>query len=409
MSSITNCPAHSGEESLRRRLTNSSNRKVHTPGTKGRVSGEGAPVGGENPPWGGSNTDSRFQGPRRIRVLNVKPGEVGGGGGSTWSPFLLFQGAKRRLEETKSESGGFSSMGALENGANASAARANQSACAQLVVPHEVFLSLGCVSLVENVLVVWAIARNRNLHSPMFYFICCLAVSDMLVSASNALETLVMLLSERALLAFRPRLVQHLDDAVDTVICGALLSSLSFLCAIAADRYVTVFHALRYHSIVTAQRAAAAIAAIWTASAASSVLFVLHHTAAAVVACLVAFFCVTLALTAALYLRMFVLAARVRSRRVAEPRERRRRAKGAVTVIVLLGAFVACWGPFFLHLVLMLACPEVPRCGCFFAHFHLFLVLILLNSVIDPLIYAFRSRELRRTIRELVLPRACSR
>nr|QGN18572.1 truncated melanocortin 1-receptor [Bos taurus]CAC82809.1 melanocyte stimulating hormone receptor [Bos taurus] len=68
--------------------------------------------------------------------------------------------------------------------------------CLEVSIPDGLFLSLGLVSLVENVLVVAAIAKNRNLHSPMYYFICCLAVSDLLVSVSNVLETAVMLLLE---------------------------------------------------------------------------------------------------------------------------------------------------------------------------------------------------------------------
>ncbi|CAK6954920.1 melanocyte-stimulating hormone receptor [Scomber scombrus] len=81
--------------------------------------------------------------------------------------------------------------------------------------------------------------------------------------------------------------------------------------------------------------------------------------------------------------------------------------KGAITLTILLGVFILCWGPFFLHLILILTCPTSPFCNCFFRNFNLFLILIICNSLIDPLIYAYRSQELRKTLQELVLCSWC--
>ncbi|XP_016334059.1 melanocortin receptor 5-like, partial [Sinocyclocheilus anshuiensis] len=67
-------------------------------------------------------------------------------------------------------------------------------ACEQLNIATEVFLILGIVSLLENILVICAIVKNKNLHSPMYFFVCSLAVADMLVSVSNAWETIVIYL-----------------------------------------------------------------------------------------------------------------------------------------------------------------------------------------------------------------------
>ncbi|XP_030579199.1 melanocyte-stimulating hormone receptor [Archocentrus centrarchus] len=296
-----------------------------------------------------------------------------------------------------------------ENDTNSTAGERNWLNCVQIRIPQELFLALGLISLVENILVILAIIKNRNLHSPMYYFICCLAVSDMLVSVSNVAETIFMLLNDHGLLDVHPGMLRHLDNVIDVMICSSVVSSLSFLCTIAADRYITIFYALRYHSIMTTHRAIIIIVVVWLASITSSILFIVYHTDNAVIVCLVTFFCTTLVFNAVLYLHMFVLA-HVHSRRIVAFHKNRRQStsmKGAITLTILLGVFILCWGPFFLHLILILACPTSSFCNCFFRNFNLFLILIICNSLIDPLIYAYRSQELRKTLQEMILCSFC--
>ncbi|XP_008945683.1 PREDICTED: melanocyte-stimulating hormone receptor, partial [Merops nubicus] len=266
---------------------------------------------------------------------------------------------------------------------------------------------LGLVSLVENLLVVAAILKNRNLHSPTYYFICCLAVSDMLVSISNLAETFFLLLLEHGVLVVRASVVRHMDNVIDLLICGSVVSSLSFLGVIAVDRYITIFYALRYHSIMTLQRAVVTMVSVWLASTVASTVFVTYYRSNAILLCLISFFLFMLVLMLVLYIHMFALA-RHHLRSISSQQKqptvyRSSSLKGAVTLTILLGVFFICWGPFFFHLILIVTCPTNPFCTCFFSYFNLFHILIICNSVIDPLIYAFRSRELRRTLREVML------
>nr|AAP03586.1 melanocortin 1 receptor [Chaetodipus intermedius] len=280
--------------------------------------------------------------------------------------------------------------------------------CLHVSIPDGLFLSLGLVSLVENVLVVISIAKNQNLHSPMYYFICCLALSDLLVSVSIVLETTLILVLEAGALATRVTVVQQLDNVIDVLICGSMVSSLCFLGAIAVDRYISIFYALRYHSIVTLPRTRWAIVAIWVASISSSTLFVAYYNHTAVLLCLVTFFLATLALMVVLYVHMLARAHQ-HAQAIAQLHKRQHlvhqgfRLKGAATLTILLGIFFLCWGPFFLYLTLIVLCPKHPTCGCFFKNLNLFLALIIFNSIVDPLIYAFRSQELRMTLKEVLL------
>ncbi|MEE6499777.1 hypothetical protein FKM82_003581 [Ascaphus truei] len=291
-------------------------------------------------------------------------------------------------------------------------AQPNQTAVAFQVmpIPDEIFLTLCVFSLLENIMVIVAILKNRNLHSPMYYFICCLAVADMLVGISHLGETLFMLLIKQGLLKVGPKVVKQMDNVFDMMICSSLVSSLSFLGAIAVDRYITIFYALRYHSIMTLRRVGIVIAGIWLASTACSIIFIIYDENRAVILCLIGFFLFMLALMVALYIHMFALARR-HARKISSLQKRKRgkvlppqaSMKGAITLTILLGIFFLCWGPFFLHLTLIVSCPRHPACLSYFNYFNMYLILIICNSVIDPLIYAFRSQELRKSLRDIVM------
>ncbi|XP_056629197.1 melanocortin receptor 3 [Triplophysa dalaica] len=289
--------------------------------------------------------------------------------------------------------------------------------CEQVQIQAEVFLTLGIVSLLENILVISAVVKNKNLHSPMYFFLCSLAAADMLVSVSNSLETIVIAVLNSGLLVVSDQFVRLMDNVFDSMICISLVASICNLLAIAIDRYVTIFYALRYHSIVTVRRALVAIAAIWLVCVVCGIVFIVYSESKTVIVCLITMFFAMLVLMATLYIHMFLLA-RLHVQRIAalppaaaaagNPAPRQRSCmKGAVTISILLGVFVCCWAPFFLHLILLVSCPQHPLCLCYMSHFTTYLVLIMCNSVIDPLIYACRSLEMRKTFKELLCCFGC--
>ncbi|XP_048849335.1 melanocortin 5a receptor isoform X1 [Brienomyrus brachyistius] len=292
---------------------------------------------------------------------------------------------------------------------------AKPKACEQLTITTEVFLSLGLVSLLANILVICAVVKNQNLHSPMYLFVCSLAVADMLVSVSNALETIIIYLLNNGQLVVSDHFIRQMDNVFDSMICISVVASMCSLLAIAVDRYVTIFYALRYHNIMTVRRATFIITGIWTFCTGCGIVFIIYSDSTPVIICLVSMFFAMLLLMASLYSHMFMLARSHVKRIAAMPGQnavhQRTSMKGAITLTILLGIFIVCWSPFFLHLILMISCPRNLYCVCYMSHFHMYLILIMCNSVIDPLIYAFRSQEMRKTFKEIIccysMPNIC--
>ncbi|XP_013907989.1 PREDICTED: melanocortin receptor 5 [Thamnophis sirtalis] len=282
----------------------------------------------------------------------------------------------------------------------------NPSTCDQVVIAAEVFLMLGIVSLLENILVICAIFKNKNLHSPMYFFVCSLAVADMLVSVSNAWETITIYLLNNRHLIIEDVFVRHIDNVFDSMICISVVASMCSLLAIAVDRYITIFYALRYHNIMTVRRSGFIIACIWIFCTGCGIIFILYYESKYVIMCLITMFFIMLFLMVSLYIHMFLLA-RTHVKRIAalpgyNSVHQRTSMKGAITLTILLGIFIVCWAPFFLHLILMISCPQNLYCVCFMSHFNMYLILIMCNSVIDPLIYAFRSQEMWKTFKEIL-------
>uniref|UniRef100_A0A8C5UBZ6 Melanocortin receptor 5 n=1 Tax=Malurus cyaneus samueli TaxID=2593467 RepID=A0A8C5UBZ6_9PASS len=205
----------------------------------------------------------------------------------------------------------------------------------------------GHISLLENILVIPAVLKNGNLHSPMIFFSVQLAVADMLVSMSNALETVMIAILSSGYLIIDDHFIQHMDNVFDSMICISLVASICNLLVIAIDRYITIFYALRYHSIMTVKKALTLIVLIWVACIICGIIFIAYSESKTVIVCLITMFFTMLLLMASLYVHMFLFA-RLHVKRIAAlPVEgvppQRTCMKGAVTITILLGVFIVCW------------------------------------------------------------------
>ncbi|KAI5172147.1 Adrenocorticotropic Hormone Receptor [Manis pentadactyla] len=275
----------------------------------------------------------------------------------------------------------------------------NNSDCPHVVLPEEIFFTISTVGVLENLIVLLAVIKNKTLQLPMYFFICSLAISDMLGSLYKILENILILFRNMGFIKPQGNFETTADDVVDSLFILSLLGSVFSLSMIAADRYITIFHALQYSSIVTTRRAVIMLMVIWTCCMGSGIAMVTFSHHVPTVITFTSLFPLMLVFILCLYVHMFLLA-RSHARKIsALPRANM---KGAITLTILLGVFIFCWAPFVLHVLLMTFCPDNPYCACYMSLFQVNGMLIMCNAVIDPFIYAFRNPELRDAFKKII-------
>ncbi|XP_024092573.2 sphingosine 1-phosphate receptor 5 [Pongo abelii] len=280
-----------------------------------------------------------------------------------------------------------------------------------------VCLAVCAFIVLENLAVLLVLGRHPRFHAPMFLLLGSLTLSDLLAGAAYAAN---ILLSGPLTLRLSPALWFAREGGVFVALTASVLS----LLAIALERSLTM--ARRGPAPVSSRgRTLAMAAAAWGVSlllgllpalgwnclgrldACSTVLPL--YAKAYVLFCVLAFVGI-LAAICALYARIYCqvranarrLRARPGTAGTISTRARRKPRSLALlrTLSVVLLAFVACWGPLFLLLLLDVACPA--RTCPVLLQADPFLGLAMANSLLNPIIYTLTNRDLRHALLRLV-------
>ncbi|XP_069495744.1 olfactory receptor 56A4-like [Ambystoma mexicanum] len=101
------------------------------------------------------------------------------------------------------------------------------------------------VAFVANVVILAVIQRERRLHKPMFYFLCILSVSDLVLCTATSPTIL-------GILCFNVKVIDLPGCFTQMYImnCFMLFESGTFL-FMAYDRYIAICNPLRYPSMIT--------------------------------------------------------------------------------------------------------------------------------------------------------------
>ncbi|XP_068696681.1 melanocyte-stimulating hormone receptor-like [Montipora capricornis] len=272
------------------------------------------------------------------------------------------------------------------------------------LVVIEIFLA-SAVTL-SNFLLLVVIYRDplHRLRTPTTYLMANLGIADFLVGAilgyCRAVENYIKFQD-----GIQPKFLNTaqyaIAGAVMLVIAGSIM-------AMSWDRFVAVSDPFNYNNRITVKRVKICMLGIWLNASILTMLPVagVRKLTFLFAYCYSHFLVPAVALTI-VYIMIFRTLSRklqtlnkaVRSEKsVRDERSVHREHRLTVTIVLVLIAFYACFAPYFLkvHLWLLCSCAESPS---FLIYHFTTNDIMLLSSLVDPIIYAWRLQSFRKSFR----------
>ncbi|XP_026529609.1 lysophosphatidic acid receptor 2 [Notechis scutatus] len=277
-------------------------------------------------------------------------------------------------------------------------------------------LTVSIIVLLTNLLVITAIVINKRFHYPIYYLLGNLAAADLF--AGIAYMFLMFHTGPRtAKLSLKTWFIRQ--SLLDT----SLTASVVNLLAIAVERHQTIF-TMQLHSKMSNQRVIILIGCIWiTALLLGLIPSYGWHCLCQLNDCstmaplysrrYLTFWALSnlfiFLIMVVVYTHIFIYVkrkmARMSKHTTFHPRYKETMINLIKTVIIILSAFVICWTPG--QVVLLLDGLGCKSCNVLAVEKY-FLLLAEINSLINAIIYSYRDNEMRSTFRK-ILCFACRR
>ncbi|NP_001307062.1 lysophosphatidic acid receptor 2b isoform X1 [Danio rerio] len=259
-----------------------------------------------------------------------------------------------------------------------------------------------------NILVMAAIFMNRRFHYPIYYLLGNLAAADLFAGTSY-----MYLMFHTG--PWTAKLTTYQWFVRQGLIDTSLTASVFNLMAIALERHQTIF-TMQLHSKMTNHRVVLLILGIWTVAIIMGLVPAMGWNcmcdigncstmaplySRSYLVFWAAINLLTFTVMVAVYTRIFIYVRR-KSQRMSQHTSQVKHKETVVnlmkTVVMILGCFVVCWTP---GMVLLLLDGLCHSCDVL-TYEKFFLVLAESNSLMNPIIYSYRDKDMRDTFKRIL-------
>lgn len=254
-------------------------------------------------------------------------------------------------------------------------------------------LMLACVT--GNSLTLSAILRTPSLRSPSNIFMCSLAISDLLVG----------IIVQPVYIAYELKQEPPLTFAINMLFSFTGVVSLCTMTAISVDRFMALQFHLRYQCLMTEKRAMYTSLSLWLFGILSSFVTLWNKTimfAFLAVGIAICIFISTFSYTRIyLIVRQHQFQIRAQQQALQLPMNLLRTKRSAISTFIYYICMILCYTPMFSFMSVVAIRPSLSglmvwKVGNTF---------VFMNSSINPILFCWRVRELRRAVLKLVRPR----
>ena len=288
--------------------------------------------------------------------------------------------------------------------------RAGKEFALGLCVLHSLFSPLAALG---NLLVIYALWKASSIPANAKKMFLSLAFSDIAVGmlsqpAGSTIFAVMFKMSStddyRSFESFCPTILPTFYFLI------ALLGFATFLntTAIAVDRLLSILLHLRYQELVTSKRVIIALASLWLTSAVSACIYISHPGGNDVATAILLF--VGLVLTTAAYVYICKVVRHHRNQissqhqiQNGQAEELLRQKKVAYNAFFAFVVFLVCYLPYCASKIVFITNDSLQNIKAKVS----LLFLVMLNSTLNPLIFCWRYREIRRIIKRTLRKLLC--
>ena len=265
-------------------------------------------------------------------------------------------------------------------------------------------------TIICNSIFMITLIKTRSLHTPSNILLGALCFSDLLVGFIVQPITISFFAILRINHTINIPLITTLS------LTFYLCTGLSFLCVvlISFDRYLAVCHPYKYHSKATCKTHIILVsiaAVIWTCFAGTR-LFLAMTVTFEIIRLSLSALCIIVVIFS--YARIYKIVSRLRRCMHADSasscggsdiQTQRRERRKSCTMAIIIGIFFVCYLPY----TALYVSHFIRRMFCLNSQFVNILsnwsvFLVLLNSLLNPIVYYARSREIKDAVLKILLP-----